>query len=113
GKSANQQVETVNGYDAVKWCKARSQQADKTPVYYTDARLSQVYTNEEVATIYAKWAASGYRLPTEAEWEKAARGGLTGQRFPWGNIITESLANYKGATASYSYDLGPNGFNSI
>jgi hypothetical protein len=39
-------------------------------------------------------AANGYRLPTEAEWEKAARGGLSGQRFPWGNTISESQANY-------------------
>ena len=110
GKASTHPVQTIDWYDCVKWCNARSEMEGKTPAYYTDSGLSLPYRSGQVAP-YVNWG-TGYRLPTEAEWEKAARGGLSGQRFPWGNTISESQANYYGYTG-YSYDLGPNGYNAI
>jgi formylglycine-generating enzyme len=110
GKASTHPVQTMYWYDCVKWCNARSEMEGKTPAYYTDSGLSLPYRSGQVAP-YVNWGI-GYRLPTEAEWEKAARGGLSGQRFPWGNTISESQANYYGDTV-YSYDLGPNGYNAI
>jgi formylglycine-generating enzyme required for sulfatase activity len=115
GKGANHPVQTVNWYAVVKWCNARSEQAGRTPAYYTNDAQTTIYKtgNVNVTNAQVKWTANGYRLPTEAEWEKAARGGLSGQRFPWGNTIEQNLANYFGNTGGFVYDLGPNGYNPI
>jgi formylglycine-generating enzyme required for sulfatase activity len=97
--AATHPVHKVNWYDAVKWCNARSEKESLTPAYYTDATLSQVYRTGslDISNACVNWSANGYRLPTEAEREKAARGGMLGWRYPWGNTIGGSNANYLGS----------------
>jgi formylglycine-generating enzyme required for sulfatase activity len=105
GKAANHPVQAIDWYDCVKWCNARSEKEGRVPGYYMDAGFNVRYRTGQVEP-YVNWS-SGYRLPTEAEWEKGARGGLSGHRFPWGDTIDWSCANYYAAPGSYSYDINP------
>jgi formylglycine-generating enzyme required for sulfatase activity len=114
GKAADHPLQTVSWYDVVKWCNARSEQDGLTPCYYTDAAQTVVFkigTNNIDSTM-VKWTANGYRLPTEAEREKASRGGQAGLRFPWGDTISHANANFRN-DGGESFQTGTIGYHPI
>jgi sulfatase modifying factor 1 len=100
GKATNHPVQTVKWHDVVKWANAASEKEGLKPCYQVAGNVVRTGTSNAVT---CDWMANGYRLPTEAEWEVAARGGLSGKRFPWGNTISQTQVNYYAST-SYLYE---------
>lgn len=100
GKDADHPVQGISWYDCVKWCNARSEMEGRTPYYMDEGNVYKWGTVEPTYVVNA----NGYRLPTITEWRYAARGGLVGKRFSFGNTISHDQANYN-STGSLSYDV--------
>jgi formylglycine-generating enzyme required for sulfatase activity len=89
-------VTQINWYDALKWCNARSEKEGLAPFYYTSASRNPgaVYRRGQVkiGDKMLNWDAAGYRLPTEAEWERAAKLNNPRHRYPCGKQISHRQA---------------------
>jgi formylglycine-generating enzyme required for sulfatase activity len=112
-------VECVSWYDAIVFCNKLSMREGLTPAYTISGSTNPANwgavptdSNSTWDAVTVNWNASGYRLPTEAEWEYACRAGTT-TAYNTGDTLTDNTGWYSGNSENTTHAVGGKSVNAF